>query len=72
MRCTDEFPEGKCDDESLEWFRGTKWHWNKWREVSFEHDGKFSTPTPDCQVGGVRGAALMAKYSSRGRRWAAP
>ena len=50
--CQDEFPKGECDDESLAWFPGTKWHWNNWREVSFEHDGTFRAPTPDCQSGG--------------------
>ena len=61
------FPRGVPDDVSdLEerhlWLRGTTWNWNNWRDVTFEPDGKFNAPTPECQ------GTDACRWSAKGER----
>ena len=41
----------------MSWMKGTTWHWNEWNDVTFEADGTFSAPTPDCEAGKCRWGA---------------
>jgi hypothetical protein len=38
--------------KGMEWMKGTTWHWNGWKDVTFNADGSFDAPTPDCEVVG--------------------
>ena len=37
---------------AFEGLKGTTWHWNGWREVTFSCDGAFKAPTSDCDIPG--------------------
>ena len=59
-------------DPSMEYLRGTTWRWNNWRDVTFECDGKFSAPTPDCESGHCRWSAdgagqIVIQWGQAGR-----
>eukprot|EP01047_Picozoa_sp_COSAG01_P028661 COSAG01_NODE_1934_length_8866_cov_17.762633_6_plen_256_part_00 len=36
--------------EAFQGLRGTTWHWNNWRDVTFGCDGSFKAPTDDCRA----------------------
>ena len=59
-------------DPTMEYLRGTTWRWNNWRDVTFECDGKFSAPTPDCESGHCRWSAdgagqIVIQWGQAGR-----
>ena len=61
-RKVDGFPRNVPDDiseldETWLWLRGTTWNWNNWRDVTFEPDGTFNAPTPECQRKGCQWSA---------------
>jgi len=56
MRCDQEcrklpFPPWSDKvDEDMEWVRGTKWNWNRWRDVELRFDGDFWAPNCDSET----------------------
>ena len=52
-------PKGAQVAKEMEWLKGTTWHWNEWKDVTFNADGSFDAPTPDCE--GSRGCKWSAK-----------
>ena len=39
----DTFPEDAQEiSDKFQWVRGTTWHWNNWRDVTFEPNGIFN------------------------------
>ena len=54
------------------WLRGTVWNWNDWRHVTFECDGGFNAPTPECEAGdctwewNVQSAEVHIKWGQEG------
>ena len=62
QRRVEGFPRNVPDDvseldEKWLWLRGTTWNWNNWRDVTFEPDGTFNAPTPECQNKGCQWSA---------------
>lgn len=46
---------------NFDWVKGTVWNWNNWRHVTFEHDGNFKAPTPECEQGACKWMAGKKK-----------
>jgi hypothetical protein len=53
------FPTGVRPNigKKFTFLKETKWHWNGWRDVVFEEDGRFEAPTPECEAGACRWSA---------------
>lgn len=46
---------------NFDFLKGTIWNWNNWRHVTFEHDGNFKAPTPECENGACKWSAGKQK-----------
>lgn len=50
QQVVEEEPEFELDcDPVHEWLKGTSWHWNNWKTVKFEANGKFTAPDAPCE-----------------------